>query len=902
LHHFPQNCVNSLEKVLREQLWRRASQLLQPLSSPYLPYRDDPVGYAQNVLGVQWWSKQQEVARLLCEPPYRVLVKACHEVGKCMEADEVLPLADGRMVRAGDLVGRYFAVMAWQPDGVQTPALAFAEDNGVRPVYRITTHTGRSIVRTGNHPLWCGTKVTNRAHPAVSPAGWKPMADIEEGEHVLVPLCHDAKGNRTANDDHVKLLGYLLGDGGTTRQIRFSQKDEFIAIVNRLGCGARRMGEIDLLVSGAGDEHCKAAGRNPVLNLAREWGVFGKLSREKSFPPWAWELPNEQLALLLNRLFACDGWAYSNSNASQKIARVGISLASERMIRDVESAMLRLGIPGRVRKKPVKLASKVFDSWEWVAYTASAIARFSRVVGIFGKEDSVERAVDVGRKQDPNRIRWWRTKNAPDGYQWDTVNSIGLVGERPTVGVCVPGQSTYVSTFVEHNTFLAGGLVNWWFDTRDPGLCLTTAPTYAQVTDLLWKEVRTQRRGRGGFRGPKMPRLETSERHWAHGYTAGSATSFQGRHEADVLSIFDEALGVDSEFWEAAETMATRWVAIFNPTDVSSQAYVEERSGRWRVVTMSALEHPNIMAELAGLPPPFPAAIRLTRLDSLIRKWCTRVPSGDRLATDVEWFPGSGEWWRPGPLAESRLFGRWPSQATNSVWSEALLEAVLRIAPEPKKDSVPEVGCDPARFGDDFTSIHWRDGCVSLGHETHNGWGTDVTAGRLKQLCKQLAVYCKEKNPDLVVRPEDIPVKVDVDGLGAGVVDQKGAYRFIPVSGASAATSSDYHNRRSELWFNGADLARHGKISWARLPKDVQELLRTQCLQPVYKVNSQGECELERKEDTKKRLKRSPDDADGLNLAYWPVGGFVAPKPPKERPKVSVYERKHETGRRLYGR
>src|SRR4249920_2642651 len=67
-------------------------------------------------------------------------------------------------------------------------------------------------------------------------------------------------------------------------------------------------------------------------------------------------------------------------------------------------------------------------------------------------------------------------------------------------------------------TFLAGSLVNWWYDSFDPGLTLTTAPTSTQVRDLLWKQIRLQRGNRGGFRGPQAPRLESGPEHWAHGY------------------------------------------------------------------------------------------------------------------------------------------------------------------------------------------------------------------------------------------------------------------------------------------------------------------------------------------------------------------------------------------------
>src|SRR4051812_43316759 len=45
-------------------------------------YQGNATGYATDILGVNWWEKQREVAEKLVTPPYKVLVKACHDVGK----------------------------------------------------------------------------------------------------------------------------------------------------------------------------------------------------------------------------------------------------------------------------------------------------------------------------------------------------------------------------------------------------------------------------------------------------------------------------------------------------------------------------------------------------------------------------------------------------------------------------------------------------------------------------------------------------------------------------------------------------------------------------------------------------------------------------------------------------
>lgn len=416
-------------------------------------------------------------------------------------------------------------------------------------------------------------------------------------------------------------------------------------------------------------------------------------------------------------------------------------------------------------------------------------------------------------------------------------------------------------------THLGGGLVNWWYDSFDPGLVLTTAPTKRQVQDLLWKEVRVQRNGRPGFPGPKAPRLESSANHFAHGFTAKDGDSFQGNHSARTLMIFDEAVGVEPQFWETAESMFNEggaWLCIFNPTDTSSQAYIEEQTGTWNVISLSLLEHPNITAELAGLPPPFPAAMRLSRLETLLKKWCRPV-NGRPLATDIEWPPDSGEYLRPGPIAEARLLGRWPSQATNNVWSDGAWQASeLLILPEPQ-DLPVEIGCDVARFGDDFTEIHVRRGPVSLHHEAANGWSTTETAGRLKQLANEWGHHCGAEG-------HRIAVKVDDDGQGGGVVDQREDYRFIGLSAANVAIEPEgYPNRRSELWFAVADRALRNELSLVRLDADTRRELRRQAMAPTWKLDGQGRRVVEPKDLTKKRIKRSPDGMDALNLAYAPV-------------------------------
>lgn len=431
-------------------------------------------------------------------------------------------------------------------------------------------------------------------------------------------------------------------------------------------------------------------------------------------------------------------------------------------------------------------------------------------------------------------------------------------------------------------THICAALVNWWFDTYDPGLCLTTAPTDRQVKDLLWKEVRIQRanavdpRARKGFNGPKEPRLETRADHFAQGFTARDGSRFVGWHGAAVLIIFDEAVGIAPIFWEAVEPMlgGARYgfLGVYNPTDQSSTVFQEEKEpGYHPVKTMSCVDHPNIKAGLEGKPPPVPNAITLPRLKAMLEKWCTPIKS--HLATNLDVKLGD-TWYRPGPIAESRLLGRWPTQAINSIWSESLFDAILKL--KLPLFGMLQIGCDVARYGDDNTDIHVRKGGCSLWHESHNGWGEDQTLDRLEQLAHEWSTWSNNQKleKERPIRAKEVPIAVDDTGLGGGVVDfgKRHGFNLIGVNAAQAAPDpNEYPNLRSALWFDFAHEAMLGNISFKILqencPDEVKEL-RKQMMAPRYRLDARGRRVVEAKDETKLVLKQSPDGADAVNLSY----------------------------------
>jgi hypothetical protein len=447
---------------------------------------------------------------------------------------------------------------------------------------------------------------------------------------------------------------------------------------------------------------------------------------------------------------------------------------------------------------------------------------------------------------------------------------------------------------------LAACAALWWFYTRPHSVVISTAPTQQDVVDLLWTEIRilhakALRPLPDYFVGPKAPELFDHEEHWAKGYTARDAVSFQGRHRSSMLFLFDECEGIASHFWTVTGTSYKPgedhgWLAIGNPVTTSSQSYVEDRATnpdktpKWKLHTLSALNHPNILAQMRGEPMPIPNAVSIEQIDQWVEDWSDPVAPSDKREGDFEWRPGSGNWYRPGPQMKARAMGIRPIEGVDTIWGMGAWNEAVRPKFTPEHCWLNRygitIGQDSAAFGDDYSVIHVRSGPLSLFHDALNGWSPQRLAERLKELCVHWAAWynaqeCAGIYGRAPLLASEVAVVVELDVSGADVLDHCNG--FGNWSGLKVSEASDkfdalgcpmYSNLRSEMWFEGAKKAIKGQMDLSRLDAKVLDRLQTQLLTPSYTPLPAGTRQVEAKKDIKTRLKRSPDDADGLLVCY----------------------------------
>jgi hypothetical protein len=364
--------------------------------------------------------------------------------------------------------------------------------------------------------------------------------------------------------------------------------------------------------------------------------------------------------------------------------------------------------------------------------------------------------------------------------------------------------------------------------------------------------------------------------------------SLKGSHLAHMGFIFDEDEGLGQMYWDSVRTMfkptpGMFWLTVGNPSTVSSPAYLEsirttdDGKPMWRNLRMSVLDHPNIIAASKGLPPPIPKAVTAEQVDVWVKRLCTPLEDDEEhRVTDFQW---RGKWHRPSGEGETVILGRRPSTGASGVWSDALWDACCRLELPFPIDEMPELGCDVARvLGGDNCDIHAQWGGNSIAHDSANGRSIPATIARLKEMAEEVCEFANAKRieiiknsnlePEEIARammhkpwiPKQIPIKIDDCGIGNVISDFKDGWNFIPVNpGWAAKMDLRYPNVRSELWFETMEKAVLGGLSLLYLPEDERQMLRIQAFAPTWKQNERRMRVVESKEDTKKRLGRSPD-------------------------------------------
>lgn len=394
--------------------------------------------------------------------------------------------------------------------------------------------------------------------------------------------------------------------------------------------------------------------------------------------------------------------------------------------------------------------------------------------------------------------------------------------------------------------------------TFKPSRVITTAPTFTQVEEILWKEIHSLYRAArlpvgGQLNNTSLEMGTFAGRPWdAMGISTNEVNRFQGFKSPYLLVILDEALGVAPEIWEAMEGLQPhRILAIGNPLDSNGDFYECFSSPLWNKIVINGEDCVAWQGKHGKIP------------GLITGEWIEE--------RKVEWGAKS-------PLYQARVLGEFPMETPDTLISRKWVEdARRRDLKENEEDEVRVVGNDVAsKHGDCENVIGYRYGHTVV--ELKGFYRISMTETRDK-----IGFKWNQKKAQSVV--------VDADGLGEGLPEllaqlQIPCWHFHGGYGQKAIDKNRFKNLRSQFYWIVAKKFEQGLYDLTRLDDKSYELLKNQlCCIKVKPPDAQGRIQIETKEDLMARGIKSPDYADCfmlMDFGHW-MGRYQEIEPMRYR-------------------
>ena len=318
-----------------------------------------------------------------------IIIAGRPSMGKCLSANSELVCRDGSIKTIEEIYQRqqdYLLTLQpnWKFDWIKPSAFI---DDGIKPVYRVTTSLGRKIETTLTHPF-------------LTVRGWCSLGSLKIGNKVAVPRQVKAFGDRTIADAKIKLLAYLIGDGCLTKTCPEFTNSNPILRSDFIKSVAAFPGLMTKESDSQGSRTIISKSSPNVLTLwLKELNLWGKSAGDKAIPKLIFTLQPQLIALFLNRLFSTDGWATVLTSGQSQL---GYATASEKLARQLQHLLLRFGVIATLKHRSVKYKHERRQIWQLDITDARSIKSFLDDIGIFGKETACEyvlRAIAIRKYQ-----------------------------------------------------------------------------------------------------------------------------------------------------------------------------------------------------------------------------------------------------------------------------------------------------------------------------------------------------------------------------------------------------------------------------------------------------------------------------------------------------------------------
>lgn len=425
-------------------------------------------------------------------------------LGKCLPGDVLIPdSVTGEYIKVEELYKRQNANIfsVNNKNNIEYNNTNIIFENGVKPVYKITTKNGREIKATGNHPFY-------------TIEGWVDLDDLVVGDYIGIACNMKHKNPVDIDVNDVKFLAYMIGDGNYSKgNLRFSCSpdnklvlDEMKLICSRMNCSLKKYDSNSVfdyhIVSNQDLSIKHIKNHNNAKKTINDYGINNQTSHSKIIPDAIFKLSNKYLSIFLSRLYATDGWACLRDRGKFEI---GYCTVSKTMATQIQSLLLRFSINSTVREKKVKYNGGVNKAYHVDVINVQDVLNFCEKIGIYSKEEAVNSVLDsakkvknLGRKipiavndyllaemehrniskSDARKATGYKFDNLyktamsssvkkvceyignkeldvlyDNDIIWDEIVKIEFMGDMPTYDLTVPDLHNFVANdFITHNT------------------------------------------------------------------------------------------------------------------------------------------------------------------------------------------------------------------------------------------------------------------------------------------------------------------------------------------------------------------------------------------------------------------------------------------------------------------
>jgi len=405
-------------------------------------------------------------------------------------------------------------------------------------------------------------------------------------------------------------------------------------------------------------------------------------------------------------------------------------------------------------------------------------------------------------------------------------------------------------------------LITWIVATGVPAdtLCIVSAPTLSQIEKVIFAYLKVNK-GLAEVKNRPLPGRITETLAWKLDGNNGAeflvfgkrpsdqdiVSSFQGTRKRNTFVFLDEAGGLPTDMFTAAEAVATgagsRILAIGNPDRRGTEfhrIFTDPRlSQDWSLHTISAFNLPTFTEELV-----YPDAEEQGKLLAGL--------------TSVEWVEHKKRaWGEDSARYKAKVLGEFPDEADNTFFSQQVIDSGFDTEIEDDDAMRPTLGLDVARFGSDENVLYInRGGRVRL----------------VDKWSKLDLIETARRVHDFAQRYMADVVNVDVNGVGGGVVDAllrldefaDSVYSVGAINNSTASPdSARWTNARAYYYDTFRELLANGSVDIDY--EDNQ--LRDEMISQTYHFSARGSITMTSKDEMRKSGVASPDSLDAAILS-----------------------------------